>query len=141
MPEPLLALNKASPEDYATTDPKGPPNRLAMMRELIVLKNDIASELHIRAAFAASCLILSIVGCTLGMMFKSGNFLSSFALSFGPALLCIMLIIAGQRTCGNIPFKFWLYSDPLRLGISIIWSGNATVAAIACGLLWRLQRT
>ncbi len=140
MSDNLKVLNNATPESYASSNPSATANRLGMMRELIVLKNDIASELHIRAAFAFSCLILSMVGCALGMMFKSGNFLSAFALSFIPAMVCIMLIIAGQRTCGNIPPRFWLSTDPLPLGISIIWSGNAIVSAIAVGLLWRLQR-
>ncbi|CAN5402893.1 hypothetical protein BH10PLA1_BH10PLA1_17350 [soil metagenome] len=140
MPTALRALNNATPQAYGSSDPNAPDTRHRMMREIIVLRNDIASEMHTRAAFAFSCLVLTVIGCTLGMMFKSGNFLSAFALSFLPAMFCITLIIAGQRTCGNIPFKFWLFTDPLRLGLSIIWSGNAIVSVVAVGLLWRLQR-
>ena len=54
-------------------------------------------------AFAISCLILVMVGCALGMMFRSGNFLTAFAVSFIPALLSITLIIAGQRTAETFP--------------------------------------
>ena len=140
MPPTLRVLAKATPEQYGSADPKAAETRHRMQRELYVLKNDIASEMHSRAAFAFSCLILCMIGCALGMMFKSGNFLSAMALSFGPAMLCVTLIIAGQRTCGNIPTKFWQYTDPISLGITMIWSGNALVAMIAGGLLWRLQR-
>jgi len=140
MPVPLRALNKATPQAYASANPDAPDTRHRMMREIIVLRNDIASEMHTRAAFAFSCLVLTIVGCTLGMMFKSGNFLSAFALSFVPAMFCILFIIAGQRTCGNIPTKFWLATDPLRLGLTLVWSGNAMVGALGLGLMWRLQR-
>jgi len=140
MPAALRALNNATPQAYASADPNAPDTRHRMMREIIVLRNDIASELHTRAAFAFSCLILTMIGCALGMMFKSGNFLSAMALSFGPAMLCIMFVIAGQRTCGNIPTKFWLATDPLRLGLSLVWTGNAMVGSLAVALMWRLQR-
>jgi hypothetical protein len=140
MPAPLQVLNNATPQDYASADPDAPGTRQRMMREIIVLRNNIASEMHVRAAFAFSCLILCLVGWGLGLLFKWGNFLSAFALSFVPAMLCITLIIAGQRTCGNIPQKFWEFQNPLRVGIAIIWSGNALVSAIAVGLLGRLQR-
>lgn len=140
MDKTLRELSSARPEDYASADPTAPEPRKRLMRELIVLKNDIATEMHSRGAFALSCLILVMVGCALGMMFRSGNFLSAFALSFVPALACITLIIAGQRTGGNIPDKFWEYRDPLRMGVAIIWSGNAFIGLIAAGLLFRLQR-
>lgn len=140
MPPELKKLTNSTPESYASPDPKAPPSRRAMYRELIVLKNDIASEMHSRAAFAFSCLILCMIGCALGMMFKTGNFLSAFALSFGPAMLCITLVIAGQRTCQNVPRNFTDAMDPLKLGVALIWSGNAAVLAIASALLWRLQR-
>ena len=42
-----------------------------------------------------------MVGAALGMMFKSGNFLSAFALSAVPALVCIALIVTGQHTRGR----------------------------------------
>ncbi len=140
MPEDLKRLTQSTPQSYASADRDAPPPRKAMMRELIVLKNDIASEMHSRAAFAFSCLILSMIGCALGMMFKTGNFLSAFALSFGPAMLCITLVIAGQRTCQNVPRNFLDFQDPLKLGIALIWSGNAAVLTAAAALLWRLQR-
>ncbi len=140
MPAELKMLTQSTPQSYASSERDAPQNRKAMMRELIVLKNDIASEMHSRAAFAFSCLILSLIGCALGMMFKTGNFLSAFALSFGPAMLCITLIIAGQRTCQNVPRNFLDFQDPLKLGVVLIWSGNAAVLAAASALLWRLQR-
>jgi lipopolysaccharide export LptBFGC system permease protein LptF len=114
--------------------------RTVLNRTLIRLNNGIQSELHSRCSFALSCLILVIVGCCLGMMFKSGNYLTAFALSVIPALVCIALIVAGQHTCENVPWKLDNFKNPLNLGLTLIWSGNAMVLAIAAALGWRLQR-
>ena len=48
----------------------------ALAREQTFIWNTVRSELHFRASFAMSCLILVMVGCALGMMFRSGNFLA-----------------------------------------------------------------
>jgi hypothetical protein len=99
---------------------------MALRREWMKISNGIISEMHARASFAVSCLILVMVGCYLGMMFKSGNFLSAFALSVTPALMCIALIVAGQQTCMNVPYTVKEnFKNPLDLGIALIWSGNA----------------
>jgi hypothetical protein len=81
-----------------------------------------------------------MVGCALGMMFRSGNFLSAFALSVIPALICIALIITGQHTCENVPRDVTNFKNPFELGRNLIWSGNVAVAMIATVLLGRLQR-
>jgi len=101
--------------------------------EYTKLVASIRSEMHSRASFAVSCLILVMVGCALGMVSKSGNFLSAFAVSVIPALLCITLIVTGQHVCENTP-------KAMTLGLSLIWSGNVVVAALAVVLLGGLQR-
>ncbi len=93
----------------------------------------ITAEGHSRASFAVSCLILVMVGCVLGMLFKSGDFLTAFGISVVPALLTIALISTGQHLGENGP-------DSLRAGIGVIWSGNVGVFVLAVVLLARLQR-
>ncbi len=116
-------------------------DRMALHREWMKIRNAIFSEMHARASFAVSCLILVVVGCFLGMMFRSGNFLSAFALSVMPALLCIALIVAGQHTACNIPYKIEPdFKDPLNLGIVLIWSGNVVALALAIIFGVRMQR-
>lgn len=114
-------------------------DKLALRVENLYLGGAILGELHSRASFAVSCLILVMVGCALGMMFKSGNFLSAFAVSVIPALLCVTLIIAGQHQCENVPWDLAQYVGP-GPGIALIWSGNVFVAILATILLGRLQR-
>jgi len=74
-----------------------------------------------------------MVGCALGMISKSGNFLQAFAVSVVPALLCIALIVTGQHVCENTP-------KSMGMGLSLIWSGNVIVLIMAIVLLGKLQR-
>ncbi len=67
------------------------------------LTNHISSELNARAAFVVSCLLLVLVGSSLGMMFRSGNFLTAFAVSVVPAMLSTVLIVTGQHTAESTP--------------------------------------
>jgi hypothetical protein len=142
IPDSLRRLEQRPLEHYLSPAAAGSGNQRALSRQRIVLHNDIVSEMHGRMAFALSCLILVMVGCALGMMFRSGNFLTAFAISFVPALLSITLIIAGQQTCGNIPWQRGPnWENPLNMGVALIWSGNIVNLALASGLLWRLWRT
>jgi lipopolysaccharide export LptBFGC system permease protein LptF len=103
--------------------------------------NAARSELHGRASFALSCLSLVLVGCALGVMFRSGNFLNAFACSFVPALLCMTLIISGQQTATHVPFTLGAaFKDPLPMSLVFIWSGNVVVLITAIYLTFRLQR-
>jgi lipopolysaccharide export LptBFGC system permease protein LptF len=140
MPPPLRELSGRSVDYYLSNGDIPREQRMQLLRERIRLGNGIQSELHSRASFAVSCLILVVVGCALGMMFKSGNFLSAFALSVVPALICIALIVTGQHTCENIPWRLDNFKNPLNLGIALIWSGNAAITVLALALWGRLAR-
>ena len=142
MPPELAALEDRTVGHYTnaidpeTRKPPITPGDLAgLNREMTILDNGILAESNSRASFAVSCLILVMVGCALGMMFRSGNFLTAFAVSFIPALLCITLIVAGQQTCHSVPFRDVLTHNPLKLGLGLIWSGNAINTILAISLL------
>jgi hypothetical protein len=143
MPQAVAAIeqNRRRPDLYAGRDESASKNQKNLGRALVVLRHDIIAELHSRSAFAISCFVLVIVGCAMGMIFKSGNFLTAFAISFVPAMICITLIIAGQRTAGNVPWTFWDASGALRTGITLIWSGVTLTGLLGAGMLWKLQRT
>lgn len=112
-----------------------------MNHNQIRANNAARSELHGRASFALSCLSLVLVGCALGVMFKSGNFMNAFACSFVPALLCITLIISGQQTATHVPFTTGsAFKNPLPMALVFIWSGNVVVLIGAIYLTLRLQR-
>jgi lipopolysaccharide export LptBFGC system permease protein LptF len=141
MPDPIYALTTRPAKAYIAGS-LSVADKQRLRRDLLKLTNSVISELHARVSFAVSCLILVMVGCALGMMFRSGNFLSAFAVSVVPALISIALVVTGQHTCENVPWDIsspnWV--NPLNLGLMLIWSGNAAVLVIAVVLLGRLQR-
>ncbi len=104
------------------------------------LIDHIRGELHMRTAFVVSCFLLVFVGSSLGMMFRSGNFLTAFAVSVIPAMLSTVLIVTGQHTAEATPTDVLTHSLPLNAGIGIMWSGNVAISIGAMILLWRLQR-
>jgi hypothetical protein len=140
MPPPLKRIEQQDVDFFRTAPSTSHDQRVALQRELYKVGNSIQSEMHSRASFAISCLILVIVGCCLGLMFRSGNFLTAFALSVIPALVCIALIVAGQHTCENVPWKLENFHNPLNLGIGLIWSGDLIVTVLAVVLGVRLHR-
>jgi len=141
MPQPLVDMETRRVEDYRTGNLPA-DRKMRLERDWYRLSNSIISELYARASFSVSCLILVLVGCALGMMFKSGNFLSAFAISVVPAMICILLIVTGQHTCENVPWDLTHFNNAavLNFGLSMIWAGNALVAVLAVVLLGRLQR-
>jgi lipopolysaccharide export LptBFGC system permease protein LptF len=141
MPPDIAALPAArNATYYARAKSVLPDQQKQLLRAIYIVTNRARSELHSRVSFAVSCLILVMVGCALCLMFRSGNFLTAFALSVVPALITIALIIAGQQTADNVPWDVTHYHNSLHLGLALIWSGNIAVAAIAAVLLVRLQR-
>jgi lipopolysaccharide export LptBFGC system permease protein LptF len=117
------------------------PDIFALHHEQVRANNAARSELHGRASFALSCLSLVMVGCALGVMFRSGNFLNAFAASFVPALLCITLIISGQQSATHVPYTMGAaFKDPLPMALVFIWVGNVAVLIAAIYLTLRLQR-
>jgi hypothetical protein len=140
MPGPVKEIENRPVEHYLHSDSVPTWNKSRLKRQWVVISNGTISELHARMAFALSCLILVVVGCALGVMFKSGNFLTAFAVSVVPAMLCIMLIVTGQHVCEKVGWDMTKYHNTMPLGLTLIWSGNVAVLAIAVALLGRLQR-
>jgi hypothetical protein len=146
----IQLIEDKSYTEYAQVDPNLPREQLAKMnltpekrklvRTLTELANDIVIESNSRLSFAISCLILTFVGCALGMMFRSGNFLNAFAISFIPAMIAITLIVAGRNVGGSLPLQYPKAENPVHLGLVLTWAGNAANAVLATVLWWRLQR-
>jgi Lipopolysaccharide export system permease LptF/LptG len=142
MPKAIKAMADRKVGDYltGTNADAMKAGRVTLLRQMLQLGNSIHSEMHSRASFAVSCLILVMVGAALGMMFKSGNFLTAFAISVVPALMCIALIVTGANVSNSVPWRLENFQNPLNTGIALIWSGNVVVLLLAVTLMWRLQR-
>jgi lipopolysaccharide export LptBFGC system permease protein LptF len=140
MPQDIVALKGRTARQYLESNVRPEPQRQRLLFAWVDLVNHIRSELHARLAFVISCLLLVLVGAALGMMFRSGNFLTAFAVSVVPAMLSVVLIVTGQHTAENVPNWVRPDNNPLNAGITIIWAGNVIILVAAVVLMWRLQR-
>jgi lipopolysaccharide export LptBFGC system permease protein LptF len=142
MPPSVADLTKTSVEDYLTKPWISKERKDRLRSDLTRQKNQVESELHGRVSFALSCLVLVLVGSTIGMLFKSGNFVSAFAVSTAPALLSIVLVVTGQHMSENVPKVLPDgFENPLKLGLQLIWGGNAFVSLVGFVLFVKLSRT
>jgi lipopolysaccharide export LptBFGC system permease protein LptF len=140
LPPEIAAMKTRTAEKYLHGNLRSAKDRSKLLFEWVDLYDHIQSEINARAAFVVSCLLLVLVGSSLGMMFRSGNFLSAFAVSVVPAMLSTVLIVTGQHTAESTPLDATMTHNPLGVGIALIWSGNVMIFFAAMVLMWRLQR-
>ena len=121
-------------------------SRYYLLDKLAGQQAEVIAELHARAAFVVACTFLPLLGGGLGLLFKSGNFLTAFAVSTLPAALCIAFILLGQGVTEELPKAGELalanrsLLRPNPAGIGLIWTGNVLVAVGGGTLLWRLRQ-
>lgn len=142
LPSDIAAMTQTRVAEFLESSALAEPGKARLRGRLVAQQNRIAGELHSRVAVAGSCLLLPLVGATLGMFFRSGNFIGAMALSTLPAVLATVLVVAGRHTAANVPYSVGLdFANPLTLGLVILWSGNALVLTAAVTLYHRLSRT
>lgn len=143
MSERVARLSQRTAVEYLRDPSVEGMDRGKELRTVIVRQqNNIESELNARVSFAFSCFLLALVGAMIGMMTRSGNFVTAFAVSVGPALVAIVLIVTGQHIAEAMPRVSSKGIDsPLNLGLAVMWSGSAIVIALGIGLYARLSRT
>lgn len=139
MPAQVCNIKNKSLADFMVDPQLSPKDKFGLHHEQTIVENAVISELNGRASFGLSCLVLVLMGCPLGVMFKSGNFMTAFAVSFVPALLCITLIVCGQQMATHVPFVPD-FVNPLGRALGFIWAGNVAVIIGAAWLSSRLQR-
>lgn len=132
-PPELRSDESLTPEQYLNKTGLRNEEATKLDRKVRNLQAEIVAEIHGRGAFAVGCLILVVIGCAIGMTFRAGDYLSAFALSVVPALICILLIATGSHVSQSD------YRN-MRLGLGLIWGGNVAVFGLAAWLLGRLQR-
>ena len=136
----VAAIKSQTAEQVLNDATRSERDRNKLLTTLVDIINRVRGEINSRLAFVVSCLLLVLVGAALGMMFKSGNFLTAFAVSVLPAMLSTVLIVTGQHTVENTPLVISATNNPLMMGLELIWTGNVCIAIAAIGLQWRLWR-
>jgi lipopolysaccharide export LptBFGC system permease protein LptF len=97
-------------------------HRIGFLTEYVNLKNEIASIVHSRMAFAASALVTLILAAALGIIFRGGQLLTAFVIAFIPGLMVVVINIMGRNYAEKSP-EYHL------MGIAIIWGGLVLLAA------------
>ena len=139
MSDEIRAIQKRKLSDYLHEEiPSSEPDR-KLKAQAIKARNEVLAEMHARASFGVSCLVLVLVGAVLGMRFRSGDFLTAFSVSVIPAILTITLVVAGTQSACDVSWK--TLQNPIWLGLTLIWLGNAIAAVLALGLYNRIRKT
>ncbi|MFG0329981.1 MAG: LptF/LptG family permease [Phycisphaerales bacterium] len=111
------------------------PNRLLRRidSEIAELHSVILARLHERAALSVSCVVMMMLGATLGIYLRGALPLTVYFYSFIPAIIGLVLISAGADVVRNVEGgRPW--------GLVVMWSGNFVMAAFSLFVLRKQMR-
>lgn len=106
--------------------------RLSTLYSLAEQSLRIIREIHFRLVFSAGPLVMLILAAALAIIFRGGQLLTAFVISFVPGLLVSVLNITGRQLC--MQSKYHL------LGLAVMWSGIALLAVADCIVLSRFLK-
>lgn len=92
----------------------------------------LTCEIHSRCAFSASVIVLVILGAALGIIFRGGQMLTAFVISFIPGLFTTVMNIMGRQLSEK--------DNTALLGLAVMWGGIAIVALVDAVVLSRFLR-
>ena len=107
--------------------------RTGTHREIAKTSLQITGLIHSRLAFSASVLVTLVLAAALGMIFRGGQFLTAFVISFIPGLLVVVLNIMGRQLAKD--------TGTAMIGVVVIWSAIGLLGVVdAVVLKWFLRR-
>ena len=92
----------------------------------------IVATIHERTAYSISVFGLVILGAVLGIVLRGSHMVVAFGISFVPSLVVIITIVAGRQMACN--------AHTYAVGLSLMWTGIAAVAALDWWTLARVLR-
>jgi lipopolysaccharide export LptBFGC system permease protein LptF len=92
----------------------------------------LTCEIHSRCAFSASVLVLVVLGAALGIIFRGGQMLTAFVISFLPGLFTTVMNIMGRQLSEK--------DNTALLGLGVMWGGIAIVTLVDAVVLTRFLR-
>jgi len=94
--------------------------RISLRKDIDKLGMEITGIIHSRLAFSASVLVTLVLAAALGIIFRGGQLLTAFVISFIPGMLVVVLNIMGRQLTENTGTNL--------VGIIVIWAGIALLA-------------
>lgn len=89
-------------------------------RDLVETGLDITGIIHSRLAFSTSVLVMLVLASALAIIYRGGQLLTAFVISFIPGLLVVVMNLAGRQLAER-------YQTHMP-GLAIIWAAIAIVA-------------
>lgn len=93
--------------------------RVSLLRGIVQLGLNISAMIHSRLAFSASSLVILVLAAGLAIIYRGGQLLTAFVISFVPGLLVVVFNIMGRQMAEK--------AETHLAGIVVIW--------VAIGLL------
>ena len=93
--------------------------RKRLRKERSKYLHQILAEVHVRTVYSISVLVLAVLGAALGIIFKGGQILVAFGISFVPTLFVILMTIVGKNIAKG--------EDHLMAGLAVMWLGLVAV--------------
>ncbi|MFQ6048366.1 MAG: LptF/LptG family permease [Phycisphaerae bacterium] len=136
--EALLAATRYSTEQIISAEQalplSGRPElgRQQLRNEIVKLQHKITGIIHMRMGYAAGPVVLVVLGAALGVIFRGGQVLTAFGISFVPALFVIVTIIMGRQLAEN--------TNTGPIGVATIWAGLGLMAGLNPMVILRFLR-
>ena len=96
--------------------------RKKLRRQRSKYLHQIWAEIHVRTVYSISVLVLAVLGAALGIIFRGGQVLVAFGISFVPTLFVILTTIMGKNIAKG--------EGTLAVGLAIMWCGLIAVACL-----------
>jgi len=106
--------------------------RISTARDVIKLGLEITGIVHSRLAFSAGSLVTLVLAAGLAIVFRGGQLLTAFVISFIPGMLLVVINIMGRQLAEN--------ANTALLGVMVIWAGIALLAVTDGVVLVRYLR-
>ena len=129
-----VSIDNAAAKNFPSLGlgPRIDDDRISTARDVIALGLEVNGIVHSRLAFSASSLVTLVLAAGLAIIFRGGQLLTAFIISFVPGLLVVVINVMGRQLAEKPGLGL--------LGLMIIWSGIVLLAMADAVVLTRYLR-
>ena len=106
--------------------------RERLRKDVTKMYLDVVSIIHSRLAFSSSVFVMLVLAAGLGIIFRGGQLLTAFAVSFLPGLFVVVMNIMGRQLSENVGTHY--------IGLGVMWLAIVAVAVADFVVLTRFLR-
>ncbi|MEP0843495.1 MAG: LptF/LptG family permease, partial [Phycisphaerae bacterium] len=106
--------------------------RNATLYQIVEEALQVVGVIHSRVAFSVSILVMLVLAAALAIIWRGGQLLTAFVISFIPGLLIVVMNIAGRQMSEK--------PDTHLVGLVVIWAGIGLLAVADLVVLGKFLR-